>query len=322
MRDRDHAIKNGGILAFVLKGYGVYAGLILLLIISAIISPQSFNATDLLNLGKQAAGLGIVSVGQTIVILTGGIDLSVGSIISFIHVFSVGTILGRAHLVFPVSALCLLIGFGLGCCNGLGVTKAKISPFVMTLCMDLILRGLYLIYTKGQPRGIVPDNLRFIGRGRVLSILPVAFIIWLLLSALFIFILRKTTFGSRIYAIGANPRTAYLSGVKNERIIFMIYALSGLCASIAAIILTGDVGAVSLGLGGDYALDSIAAVVIGGTSFVGGIGGVEGTIAGSFIIKLLTALLQKMNISHAGRLIIQGMLILVIVGVYSRRSKN
>jgi len=315
-------MKSGGTLVHVLKEYGVYAGLILLLIISAIISPQSFNATDLLNLGKQAAGLGIVSLGQTIVILTGGIDLSVGSIISFIHVFSVGTILGRAHLVLPVTALCLLIGFGLGCCNGLGVTKAKISPFVMTLCMDLIMRGLYLIYTKGQPRGIVPDNLRFIGRGRVLGILPVALIIWLLLSALFIFILRKTTFGARIYAIGANQRTAYLSGVKNEKITLMIYALSGLCASIAAIILTGDVGAVSLGLGGDYALDSIAAVVIGGTSFVGGIGGVGGTIAGSFIIKLLTALLQKMNISHAGRLIIQGMLILIIVGVYSRRSKN
>ncbi len=124
-----------------------------------------------------------------------------------------------------------------------------------------------------------------------------------------------------MYAIGANARTAFLSGVKNDRIIFIIYALSGLCASISAILLTGDMGAVSLGLGSDYALDSIAAVVIGGTAFTGGIGGVEGTIAGAFIIKLLAALLQKVNISHAGRLIIQGILILIIVGAYSKKSR-
>jgi ribose transport system permease protein len=322
MKKTERTLKTRGILSVLLRGYGVYVGLILLLALSGVLSPQSFNATDVLNLGKQAAGLGIVSIGQTLVILTGGIDLSVGSIITFIHVFSVGTILGSSSLVLPVSALCLVLGFVIGCCNGLGVTKARISPFVMTLCMDLILRGLSLIYTKGQPRGIVPDNLRFIGRGRILSILPVAFLTWILISAIFIFILRKTTFGAKIYAIGANPKTAFLSGVRNDRTIFSIYALSGLCASISAIILTGDMGAVSLGLGSDYALDSIAAVVIGGTSFVGGIGGVEGTIAGAFIIKLLTALLQKVNISHAGRLIIQGILILVIVGAYSKKSKT
>jgi ribose transport system permease protein len=113
-----------------------------------------------------------------------------------------------------------------------------------------------------------------------------------------------------------------LSGVRNDRIIFIVYALSGLCASIAALILTGDLGAVSLGLGSDYALESIAAVVIGGTSFVGGIGGIEGTVAGAFIIRLLTALLQKINISHAGRLVIQGVLILVMVGAYSKEMRT
>jgi len=309
-------------LSLFLKDYGAYVGLIILLLISAVVSPQSFNPTDLLNLGKQAAGLGIVSIGQTLVILTGGIDLSVGSIITFIHVFSVGTILGRPELVFPVSLLCICISITIGCLNGLGVTKARISPFVMTLCMDLIVRGLYLIYTKGQPRGIVPDNLRFVGRGRVLSIVPIAFLIWIGLSLFFIFLLRRTTFGSKVYAIGANSRTAYFSGVKNDRIIFVIYALSGVCAGLAAILLTGDMGAVSLGLGGDYALDSIAAVVIGGTSFIGGIGGVEGTIAGAFIIKILIALLQKVNISNPGKLIIQGILILFIVGAYSRKSRR
>jgi ribose/xylose/arabinose/galactoside ABC-type transport system permease subunit len=316
------AASRGKPVSFVLKDYGVYLGLAVLLVISAIVSPQSFTATDLLNLGKQAAGLGIVAIGQTFVILTGGIDLSVGSVVTFIHVFSAGTILGRPELVLSVGLLCVVIGTAIGCFNGLGVTKARISPFVMTLCMDFILRGLYLIYTKGQPKGIVPDNLRFIGRGRVFTIMPVAVILWTSLSLLFMFLLRKTVFGARVYALGANPKTAFLSGVKNDRVTFFIYAISGLCASLAALILTGDMGAVSLGLGGDYALDSIAAVVIGGTAFVGGIGGIAGTMAGAFIIKLLTALLQKINISHAGRLIIQGVLILFIVGAYSKKSKT
>jgi ribose transport system permease protein len=305
----------------ILQTWGVYLGLALLLAISAVLSPQSFNAQDLLNLAKQASGLGIVAIGQTLVILTGGIDLSVGSVITLVHVLSVGTIMGRPEMVLPVAALCVLVGAAIGAINGLGITRARISPFVMTLCMDFIVRGLYMIYTKGQPNGIVPDNLRFIGRGRILSVVPVAAIIWIGLSLLFIFLLRRTIFGARLYAVGANPRTAWLSGVRNPRIIFFSYLLTGVLAAIAALILTGDMGAVSLGLGGDYSMDSIAATVIGGTTFAGGVGGIEGTIAGSFIIRLLTSLLQKANFSNTGKLIVQGVLILAIVGAYSRKQK-
>jgi ribose/xylose/arabinose/galactoside ABC-type transport system permease subunit len=306
----------------ILQSWGVYLGLAVLLGVSAAVSPQSFNAQDLLNLAKQASGLGIVAIGQTLVILTGGIDLSVGSIITLVHVFSVGTILGRPELVLPVSLLCLALGLLIGVVNGIGVTRARISPFVMTLCMDFILRGLYMIYTKGQPNGVVPENMRFIGRGRILEVVPIAALIWIGLSLLFVFLLRRTLFGARLYAVGANPRTAWLSGVKNNRIIFLAYAFTGLLAAAAGLILTGDMGAVSLGLGGDYSMDSIAAVVIGGTSFSGGIGGVEGTIAGAFIIRLLTSLLQKANISNPGKLIIQGALILLIVGAYSKRKRT
>ena len=322
MKRIDRTLREHSCLSVFIRDYGAYAGLIVLLILSAVLSPQSFNPTGLLNLGKQAAGLGIASIGQTLVILTGGIDLSVGSIVTFVHVFSVGTILGRAELVLPVSILCLAIGAAIGGFNGLFITKIKISPFVMTLCTDFIVRGLYLIYTKGQPRGIVPENLRFLGRGRIFTIVPVAFLIWIFISLIFVFILRRMTFGAKVYAIGANARTARLSGVKNPRVIFTIYVLAGFCAGLAALLLTGDMGAVSLGLGADYSLDSIAAAVIGGTSFVGGTGGVEGTIAGAFIIKLLTALLQKMNISNPGKLIIQGILILFVVGAYSKRKRT
>jgi ribose transport system permease protein len=308
--------------ALLLQSWGVYLGLAMLLGISAVVSPLSFTMQDLLNLAKQASGLGIVSIGQTLVILTGGIDLSVGSVITLVHVFSVGTILGRPEMVFPVALLCLLLGAGIGAINGIGITRARISPFVMTLCMDFIVRGLYMIYTKGQPNGVVPDNLRFLGRGRVLEIVPIAAIAWIALSLAFIFLLRRTVFGARLHAVGANPRTAHLSGVNNNRIIFAAYAFTGSLAAVAALILTGDMGAVSLGLGGDYSMDSISATVIGGTTFAGGIGGIEGTIAGSFIIRLLTSLLQKANISNPGKLIIQGALILSIMGAYARRRKR
>ncbi len=308
--------------ALLLQTWGVYLGLLVLLGISAAVSPLSFNAQDLLNLAKQASALGIVSIGQTLVILTGGIDLSVGSVITFVHVFSVGTILGRPELVFPVSVLCILLGAAIGAINGIGITRARISPFVMTLCMDFIVRGLYLIYSKGQPSGVVPENLRLLGRGRVLEIVPIAAIFWIALSLAFVFLLRRTVFGARLHAVGANPRTAMLSGVNNNRIIFASYALTGLLAAFAGLILTGDMGAVSLGLGGDYSMDSISATVIGGTTFAGGIGGIEGTIAGSFIIRLLTSLLQKANISNPGKLIIQGALILSIMGAYARRKKR
>jgi ribose transport system permease protein len=306
----------------ILQSWGVYLGLLVLLAVSAIASPQSFNAQDLLNLAKQASGLGIVSIGQTLVILTGGIDLSVGSIITLVHVLSVGIIMGRPEMVLPIALLCVLVGAAIGAINGLGITRARISPFVMTLCMDFIVRGLYMIYTKGQPSGVVPENLRFIGRGRILEVVPIAAIIWIVLSLAFVFLLRRTTFGARLYAVGANPRTAWLSGVRSPRIIFLAYTLTGILAAVAGLILTGDMGAVSLGVGGDYSMDSIAATVIGGTTFSGGIGGIEGTIAGSFIIRLLTSLLQKANLSNTGKLVMQGVLILAIVGAYSKKRKE
>ena len=306
----------------IVQTWGVYFGLLALLAVSAVVSPQSFNVQDLLNLAKQASGLGIVSIGQTLVILTGGIDLSVGSIITLVHVFLVGTIMGRPEMVLPVGLLCIILGAGIGAINGIGITRARISPFVMTLCMDFIVRGLYMIYTKGQPSGVVPGNLRFIGRGRILGVVPIAAIIWIVLSLLFVFLLRRTIFGARLYAVGANSRTAWLSGVRNPRIIFLTYTLTGFLAAIAGLILTGDMGAVSLGLGGDYSMDSIAATVIGGTTFAGGIGGIEGTIAGSFIIRLLTSLLQKANLSNTGKLVVQGALILAIVGAYSKKRKD
>ena len=295
---------------------------ITILIFSNIRSSTTMSLQDLFNLLKQTAGLGIISIGQTLVILTGGIDLSLGSIITFVHVYIIGSMNNDPAMILPVCLIGMLIGGMTGLFNGLGVAKAKIAPFIMTLCSDYILHGLYMIYTKGQPRGVLADSFRMIGKVRIFGYIPVIVIVWIVLSVLFIFILKRTTFGTKVHMIGANSRTSLLSGINNNSIIITVYVISGALASLAAIILTMDMSAASLNLGADYSLDSIAATVLGGTLFVGGIGGAEGTFVGSLIIRQITSLLQKANIVNWAKLIIQSIIIISIVALYSRKKRR
>jgi ribose transport system permease protein len=300
----------------------VYIGFAGLLLLSYIISPASANVMDFINLLKQSSGLGILAIGQTMIILTGGIDLCLGSIVTFVHVLTIGMMGGNQAMILPVCLLGISVGAVAGFLNGLGISKAKIAPFVMTLCTDFIFRGLYMIYTKGQPKGILAEVFRDTGRLRIGGFIPLSVIIWIAMSILFIFILKRTVFGIRIHMIGANPLCSYLSGVNNDRNIIAVYTITGILAAMTAIILTMDMSAASLNLGADYSMDSISAVVVGGTFFSGGIGGVEGTIAGALIIRLITSLLQKANIANWGKLIIQCILILTVVAVSVKRKKN
>jgi ribose transport system permease protein len=301
---------------------GSYIGFLAILVASYLISPASFSLRDFINLLKQASGLGIVAIGQTMVIMTGGIDLCLGSIITLVHVFTIGSMNGNPNLILPVCLAGLAIGGLTGFMNGIGIAKARIAPLIMTLCSDFILRGLFMIYTKGQPKGILADSFRDLGRLRIFNIIPVSVIIWLLLSALFIFIIRRTTFGAKVKMIGANPACSHISGIRNDRVTITIYTLAGLLAAATALILTMDMSAASLNLGSDYSMDSIAATVVGGTVFVGGMGGVEGTISGVLIIRLITSLLQKANIVNWAKLVIQSGIILSVVALYSRKQKR
>lgn len=300
---------------------GIYIGFIVLLVISYIISPASRTLQDFLNLLKQSSGLGLLSIGQTLVIITGGIDLCLGSIVTLVHVLTIGLMQGDPNRILGVCVLGLAVGTAAGLFNGIGVTKARIAPFVMTLCTDFILRGVYMIYTKGQPKGVLAESFRNLGRLRVFGMIPLSVIFWLCLSAIFIFILKKTIFGCKIHMIGANPLCSTLSGVKNDRTIIVVYTIAGLLAALTSIILTMDMSAASLNLGADYAMDSIAATVVGGTLFAGGIGGVEGTIAGALIIRLITSLLQKANIVNWAKLLVQSVLILSVVAANSRKKQ-
>jgi len=318
-KTRDEVFLQGSKTGKIIERMGVYLALIILLIVSGILSPASVSPNHLLNVTRQASALGIVGIGQTFVIMTQGIDLSVGANLTLIEILTAGMILGRGEMVLPVVILCLGIGAFIGLINGVGVSKLKLSPFVMTLCMMSVLTGVYLLYSGGSPRGKIPDSLRFIGAGRIGNVFPTAIIVWVIAIFIAFIVLRYTTFGRYIYATGGNPQASYLSGVNVDMVIIIAYVISGLCSALAGVLLSGYIGTGSLTVGKDYDLNSIAAVIMGGTTFSGGRGGVIGTIGGALVITILFSLLTMLGIPHSGKLMAQGLIIIGIVSLYAKR---
>jgi len=298
---------------------GIYLALIIFIGILYLISPSFVHPKHLVNILRQAAPLGIVGIGQTIVLLTGGLDLSVGATITLIDVLAAGLTIGIEERTLGVVFLCLAIGSAIGLANGVGITKWKIHPVVMTLGMMSVITGISYVYTGGTPRGSIPSSLRFIGMGRI-GFMPVAAIIWIIVIIGSILLLRKTVVGRWIYAVGGNIKTAYLSGVNVNLIIILAYVLCGFLAALAGLILAGYIGTASLGLGEPYLFNSLIVTLIGGTSFTGGVGGIEGTIAGTLIITLLFSVLTMANIGHSGKLIAQGLVIMGMVVLYTKRK--
>jgi ribose transport system permease protein len=271
---------------------------------------------------RTASFLGIVSIGQTIAILTGGIDLSVGPIITMGNVFTCMFINGLNSNTFWALPAIILLGALFGACNGLGVAYLKISPLVMTLAIGSLVTGITLIFSHGAPKGLASPILRFLGVGSILNGLPVIVIVWAILSALFILLLRTTVYGRKIYYIGANEKAAFLSGVKVNFIKTLAYAISGASAALTGAFMAGYTQTAFLGIGNEYILWSITAVVIGGTSLTGGKGGYLGTIAGAIILVLLESILTVIRMPEAGRRIANGIIILVMISIYFRQSSQ
>jgi len=271
---------------------------------------------------RTASFLGIVSIGQTIAILTGGIDLSVGPIITMGNVFTCMFINGLNSNTFWALPAIILLGALFGACNGLGVAYLKISPLVMTLAIGSLVTGITLIFSHGAPKGLASPILRFLGVGSILNGLPVIVIVWAILSALFILLLRTTVYGRKIYYIGANEKAAFLSGVKVNFIKTLAYAISGASATLTGAFMAGYTQTAFLGIGNEYILWSITAVVIGGTSLTGGKGGYLGTFAGAIILVLLESILTVISMPEAGRRIANGIIILIMISIYFRQSNQ
>ncbi len=301
----------------MLSAAAIWIVLVGLVFIASRVSNVFLTQRNLTVILKQAAPLGILAVGETIVLLTGGIDLSVASVMATASIFAAGISNGSDQYVWPVILLCLvfstLVGFG----NGLLVTKLKIPPFIATLGMILVVQGFRFVYTGGTPKSLVPPTIKFWGQG-LTGPVPNGLIIWLVVVLVAVFILSRTTFGRRLYAVGGNPRAAFLSGVGVDGIKIAAYTICGFLAGVAGMVLLGYVGAADNWLGNGYELNAIAAVVIGGTAFEGGKGSQIGTVAGVLILTVLFMLVLMLQFDESVRRIIKGAAILLAAGLYAR----
>lgn len=306
-------------IALILDRFRVLIIFLVLLIIASLVSDAFFTVNNMMNVLRQVSIVGIIAVGMTIVILTAGIDLSVGSVLAFTGAVAAGVI--TSGLPFPIAIiLCLLAGFILGTFNGLIVAKGKVPAFIATLAMMVIARGLTLVFTQGSPIVISDAGYRFIGSGHILGV-PFPVILMLTIFAVMYWVLKHTTFGRNIFAVGGNEEAARLAGINVDRIKISVYALTGVFASVSALIYTSRLMSAQPNAGTMMELDAIAAVIIGGTRLTGGKGGVIGTLIGALIMGVLDNILNLANVSPFYQDIAKGLVILIAVLIDSRLAK-
>lgn len=299
---------------FLLKNarqFGTLIGLFGLIIVFWSLSPYFFSVSNLLNITQQTSINAIIAVVMTFVIISAGIDLSVGSIMAFS-----GVVLGsclHAGIPVPIAILIgLIIGFATGLVNGLLISYGKLPPFISTLGMMSVARGAALLYSDGKPISSFTEGFRFIATGEIFGI-PVPVIIMIIVYLIAHFILNRTKLGRYSYAIGGNEEAAILSGINTKYIKSIIYGMSGMLSGFAAVLLTARLNSAQPIAGLMYELDAIAAVVIGGTSLMGGEGKISGTLIGALIMGVLRNGLNLLGVSSFIQQIIIGSVIILAV---------
>ncbi len=294
-----------------LQRFGLPIAFVLLVVALALSSPVFLTPANLLNVARQVSINAISAAGMTFVILTAGIDLSVGSVLGLAGVLMAGVLKGGASLA-PGLAAGLAVGAGFGVLNGLAVAYGRMAPFIVTLATLTIARGATLVYTQGQPISDLGGGFDWLGQGDVAGI-PVPVVILALVFAASYVVLTQMVIGRYVYAIGGNAEAARLSGINVRRHTILVYAISGLCSGVAAIILTARLDSAQPTAGTGYELDAIAAVVLGGTTLMGGEGGIGGTLLGAFLIGVLNNGLNLLNVSSFYQQIVKGVVILFAV---------
>jgi ribose transport system permease protein len=264
-----------------------------------------------------AAVLGLIAAGQTLVMLTGGVDLSVATTAT-----TGAFLISRFGTHGPVEAILIALGVGLaiGLVNGIGVALFRVNALIMTLGISTITLGLLTVQAQKQFTSLVPDFVVTLGSKRFLTYIPYDLLVWVPIAALIILGLRYSGIGRMIYAVGDNPVASRLAGVRNWQVLLFVYAMCGLLSAAAGILLVGFNNAADLGIGSPFLLPSVAAVVIGGTSIFGGLGGYVGTALGALILTVLDSLLTILNASQAVRQIIYGVIVLSLAAIYARAT--
>lgn len=315
-----HALSMDAINTFIRK-YGSYVTLLIIFIASSLISPHFLSVSNIFLVLRQTAVLGIVAIGQTFVILTGGTDLSVSSLVSLSVVLITNMYGYSDSMAIPLLLLVIVIGIMTGFTNGFFISRLRIPPIVMTLGMQTLILGAGLMYSRGVPNNRLTENFRFIGIGKIGEI-PMPVIIWGIFILAAVILLYNTNFGRHIYAVGGNAEAARFSGINVKNTTMLAYIISGVCAVLAGYVLAARIGVGDNWVGVSMSLDSIAAVVIGGTAFTGGRGGVLTTIAGVLIMSFLYNLLLLMGVNYYWQEVVKGLVILLGVILYTTRSQH
>ena len=296
-----------------LQDLGALIALILLIIVISIISPQFRTLDNFMSLLRQSSINGFIAFGMTCVILTGGIDLSVGSVLALTTAFAATFIKGGMPVLLAM-LLALIIGTLLGMLSGILVTKGRLQPFIATLITMTAFRGITMIFMNGKPISGLggSEMLKFVGKGSVIGI-PFPVILFIAVFILFMFVLEKTTFGRRLYATGSNPVSAKLAGVNINRTKLIAYAISGCMAALSGMILLSRLASAQPTLGDGYELDAIASVALGGTSMNGGRGRIWGTFVGVLIIAVLNNGLNILGVTSYYQSVVKAVVVLIAV---------
>jgi len=305
----------------IISKLGPLIGLILLIIVVSILNPSFLTISNIFNVLRQVSISAIIAFGMTFVILTGGIDLSVGSTLALTGAVAASLLAGGFDPILSMG-IALILGLILGGINGVIITKGKVAPFIATLATMTVYRGLTLVYTNGKPISGLGDHASFqlFGKGYFLGI-PIPVITTLITFGILYFILHKTTFGRRVYAVGGNEEAAKLSGINADRVKIAVYAISGFLAALSALILTSRLNSAQPTAGQSYELDAIAAVVLGGTSLNGGKGWIFGTLIGALIIGVLNNGMNLIGVSSFWQQVVKGIVILLAVLLDRKNTK-
>ncbi|WP_042273482.1 ribose ABC transporter permease [[Clostridium] dakarense] len=299
----------------LLVEYKSLVGLLVLIFIVSLFSPSFLTVNNILNVLRQTSINAVIAAGMTFVILTGGIDLSVGSILGFSGAVAAYLLASGQNILIAIIAA-LLIGGVVGFINGMLISKGKLQPFIATLASMTVLRGATLVFTDGKPITIGTNEaaLAFgkIGGGSILGIPTPAFIMIVVFIVCY-YILHQTKVGRYTYALGGNEEATKLSGLNTDKIKVFAYTVSGVLAALAGIIITSRLFSAQPNAGTGYELDAIAAVVLGGTSLTGGKGKISGTIIGALIIGILSNALNLLDVSSYFQMIAKGIVILIAV---------
>lgn len=303
-----------------LLNYSHVITFLVLVVAASIASPHFLNSTNILNVVRGASMVGVVAIGMTVVILCRGIDLSAGSLVGVAAVTAAALAGNGSPVAWGVA---LALTTALGVVNGVLITKLKLQPFIATLAMMIFARGCIYLYSDGGDVYAQGSDaaFRWLGSGYI-WVIPVPVVLFVALWVALAYVMKHTRWGRHVYAVGANEDAARVYGIGVDRIKIQVYALSGLLAGIAGLILVSRVSVAEPNAGNLFELDAIAATLIGGTSFDGGVGAVTGTILGVLILAIITNLLNLLGVSPFVQMLAMGVIIVVAVVISDMRNRQ